>query len=214
MSPRYEPTASDGIRPRRMVLPRGTQLFRTHLSQFGATEFNPNLAPRDLPKGGRFDATDADPYEYLYAARNKWTSLRETVLRNIERGSPLIPLLFEVQLRERHISLIRTTEDLTLVTLRSRRDLRSIGQDAWLTNAPESDVPITRQWASAIRGKACWAHGFAWRSSRVRSRRGISYIFFGDRCSSESFDRVEQLDLGSDEETRHIRRLLRLHGIR
>ena len=68
--------------------------------------------------------------------------------------------------------------DLSLVSLRSGRDLAAVGQDGWLTGSPGSGYAMTRRWDSAIRAWAPWAVGLTWRS--LREPEGFVYVFFGD----------------------------------
>lgn len=175
--------------PHRFVLAAGSRLTRVHDTRFDVTEFNPTLA-RNRYQGGRFDATPADEYSYLYAAQDDSTAVSEALLRDLpmdERGARLFP---RVRLSRLEIGWLATTLDLELVTLRSGRDLAAVGQDSWLTTAPAADYRTTRRWASAIRTWAPWARGLTWRS--LREPAGYAFVFFSDRCPDGSFKKVTQ----------------------
>ena len=165
----------------------GSRLTRVHDTRFDVTEFNPTLA-RNRYQGGRFDATPADEYSYLYAAQDDSTAVSEALLRDLpmdERGARLLP---RARLSYLEIGWLATTLDLELVTLRSGRDLAAVGQDSWLTTAPAADYRTTRRWASAIRAWAPWARGLTWRS--LREPAGYAFVFFSDRCPDGSFEQV------------------------
>lgn len=184
MSPNQAPPARYAGTPRRLLLPAGTTLTRVHSAAFSVTEFNPTLARRD-GLGGRFDATPADPYAFLYAAADDATAVSETLLRDLpidEGGARLLPRAALAQLR---ISWLRPTLDLELVSLRSGRDLAAVGQDPWLTLAPAAEFAMTRRWSSALRDWSPWAAGLTWRSHR--EPEGFVYVFFGDRCPDRCF---------------------------
>ena len=184
MSPNQEPPDRYEGTPERLSLPSGTRLARVHSVRFAVTEFNPTLARSPLT-GGRFDATPTDEYGFLYAAGDDMTAVSEAVLRDLpidERGARLLP---RVRLSDLRISWLVTTVDIQLVTLRSGRDLASVGQDAWLTVAPAAEYPVTRRWASAIRIWAPWGAGLTWRS--LREPAGLAFVFFSDRCPADAF---------------------------
>ncbi len=162
-------------------------LTRVHSAAFGVTQFNPTLALNDL-QGGRFDATPEDEYAFLYAAEDDATAVSETLLRDLpadEYGARLLP---RVRLSQLRISWLRATADLELVSLRSGRDLAAVSQDAWLTASSAAEYPMTRRWASAIRGWAPWACGLTWRS--YREPEGFAYVFFDDLCPDGCFEEV------------------------
>lgn len=155
-----------------------------HSHRFGAMEFNPNLAVSDL-RGGRFDATPADEYAFLYAADSDRTAVSEALLRDLPMDAWGARLLPGARLRDLRISWLRTTVEVELVTLRSGTALAAIGQDTWLTVAPAAEYPMTRRWASAIRTWAPWASGLTWRS--LREPAGFAYVFFSDRSPENLF---------------------------
>lgn len=171
------------------MLPAGTVLTRLHDAAFDVAAFNPTVA-RNALDGGRFDSTPDDPYAFLYAAGDDSTAVAEALLRELpvdERGGRLLP---RRRLGGLRIGWLRTTRDLTLVSLRSGRDLAAVGQDGWLTVGPASDYEMTRRWATAIRSWDTEAAGMNWRSRLEPD--GISYVFFADRCSDEAL--AEQHD--------------------
>ena len=175
------PTRFDG-EPHEYLLAAGTRLSRVHSSQFGATGFNREIARHEL-RGGRFDATDDDPFAFLYAASNDHTAVSETLLRDLpptQRGARMLP---RAQIAKRKIGWLASTVDLPLVNLRSGEDLAAVGQDTWLTTGPASDYALTRQWAAAIRRWAPWSAGLTWRSRREPD--GFAFVLFGDRVPAD-----------------------------
>ncbi len=180
------PSRYEGV-PRRFFLPAGTRLTRIHSAAFGVVEFNPTVARSDL-RGGRFDSTPGDDYEFLYAADHDPTAVSEVLLRDLpidDYGARLLP---RVRLSELRIGWFSTTLELELVSLRSGVDLAALGQDSWLTTASAADYAMTRRWSSAIRKWAPSASGLTWRS--LREPDGFAYIFFSDRCPVGCFEEV------------------------
>ncbi len=140
MPNRPPPDAYSG-KPARFRLKARVRLTRIHDARFGAVSFNPTLADRhwgraaEEPRGGggRFDATQDDPYAFLYAGGDALCAVAEALLRNLmllPTGSFVLP---KKALSGRKISWIASQEDLELVSLRSGRDLAKLGQDSWLT---------------------------------------------------------------------------------
>ena len=207
MPPRQPPPERYEGAPRRFLLRAGTRLTRIHSAAFGVSEFNPTVARTDL-QGGRFDATPADEYAFLYAAEDDTTAVSETLLGDLpidERGARLLPAARLAGLR---ISWLRTTRDLELVNLRSGRDLAAVGQDTWLTTTPAAEYAMTRRWASAIRSWARWAGGLTWRSNREPD--GYAHVFFADRCPDGCFEEVTDglpVPLGDQHIDRGVARL-------
>lgn len=184
MTPSQPPPSRFTGQPRHLVLPRGATLVRVHDAEFAAGAFRPIpiLAGRAARlRGGRFDATESDPFPSLYAASDGPTAISEALLRDLPMDDSGVRILPRTLLAGRQISWLTTEAELSLVTLRSGQDLAAIGQDAWLTTSPRSEYPLAREWCSAIRRWAPWAHGLTWRS--LREPDGFAYIFFGDRPS-------------------------------
>lgn len=189
MSPLKEPpTRYDGS-PKHYVLRRGACLWRVHSRDHDAWAFNPTR-PASLYGGARFDATDADPYPYLYAGLSEETALAETLLRDLppdERGYRIVPNRAVNGKRLSGLVLIR---DLTLIRLIDAVDLAAIGQDAWLVATSAGDYPQTRDWARWLRRQAPWAHGLIWDSLRARGSHAI--VLFGDRLAANFTDDYEK----------------------
>ncbi|HVS12141.1 MAG TPA: RES family NAD+ phosphorylase [Planctomycetota bacterium] len=178
------PQAANGT-PRRFVLREGAVLCRVHDCAYGATGFDPTLAPASGLGGGRFDATEEDRYGFLYAAGDEGTAVAETLLRGAlwnDTGARHLPRRF---VRGPCMSWIEPTRDLELVALRIGADLAALAQDSWLVTAPPSENANTRRWGHAIRRWAPWAAGFAWRSRAEPS--GNAYVFFEDRVGGGAF---------------------------
>lgn len=173
------PADYDGT-PARYRLARGTRLWRVHERKYGATAFNP--AARDLYRGGRFDASEADPYPFLYAALSDTTAVAESMLRDLDPGDQGMRLVPAGRVTGTRLSGLTVTRDLCLVSLIAGADLAAIGQDAWLVTARQTEYAYTRDWACWLRGQAPWAHGLAWDS--LRDRGSVAVILFGDRLAS------------------------------
>lgn len=180
--------------PRRLVLPAGSMLWRCHETAYPADAFNQRLVhPRF--GGNRFAGTTDDPYSYLYVTRDPTTALAEVFLRSVVFAPPdgvrIVPL---AQVRKYTLSQVRTTTDLTLVSLLTEEDLAAVFQTGWLLEAeapefePEKpDVPAytcTRFWASEIRRQDETCKGLVWPSRRHRPREAM--VLFGDRCPAAS----------------------------
>ncbi len=185
MAPNQPPPSRYSGTPARWLLPEGTALTRVHSNAFGVTQFNPTVAA-SAREGGRFDASPPDPYAFLYAASDDAAAISEVLLRDLPINEFGARLLQRVRLTDLRISRLRATLDLDLVSLRSGRDLASIGQDSWLTTAPASEYTVTRAWASAIRAWVPEACGLAWRSHREPA--SFAYVFFADRCPAGCFE--------------------------
>ncbi len=180
--PNEPPPEAHRGKARRFTLESGVRLTRIHDRRFGATAFNPRLADPHWG-GGRFDASELDPYGFLYAAEDDPSAVAEALLRHLPLSSTGSRLLPHAALRGRQISWIAPAADLELVSLRSGADLAAVSQDAWLTKCDAKDYGFTRRWAQRIREWAPWAQGFVWRSRREEAR--YAYVFFEDRCPEE-----------------------------
>src|SRR5690349_21092749 len=90
----HKPPANFDSTPNRYVLRRGSCLWRVHPHPaYTASSFKTKLADV-LYDGARFDATEADPYPFLYAGLSEETALAETLLRDIppdDRGYRSVP---------------------------------------------------------------------------------------------------------------------------
>jgi hypothetical protein len=165
--------------PCRYVLPAGTQLYRVHRQKRPAVEFSPVVAHM-LYGGGRFDPVSEDKYPYLYAAFSVRTALAEVLLRSLpfnDRGARLLP---RAAVKERRLSSVTLTTDITLIGLTTSAELAAIGQDEWLIHADSSAYPQTRDWSRWLRHQASWAQGLVWPSKRDVGEKAV--ILFGDRC--------------------------------
>lgn len=186
MAPSQPPPSRYTGVPRRLDIPRGTALVRVHDAEFAASAFKPTSAPSGRAgrlQGGRFDATNADPFPFLYAASDGPTAVSEALLRDLPMDDHGARFVQRALLAGRQISWLTTETELSLVTLRSGQDLAALGQDTWLTTSPRLLYPLTREWCSAIGLWAPWAQGLTWRS--LREPDGFAYIFFGDRLGVE-----------------------------
>jgi hypothetical protein len=177
--PAAPPPPSVKVSPHWATVPADTVLWRVHERRWPVAAFNPNGADPWFG-GGRFDATSADGYGYIYAAPEQQTALLETLVRSIpfnEKGHRLIK---RATVRGFQLAALQPTRDLLLVSLRSHIDLAAVCQDEWLLHADPPDYPQTRQWGRWLREQAPGADGFIWRSRRRLD--SDSLILFDDRC--------------------------------
>ncbi|MEV8624444.1 RES family NAD+ phosphorylase [Streptomyces sp. NPDC051079] len=177
------PPSGARMRPVVHELTAGTRLWRLHLHRYGGQEFNPRLA-HEFFRGSRFDGTEQDPYASLYAALDPVTALSEVLLRSVDfddaTGTRLVPW---AQASRYRLSVLRTTEDLTLVDLTTAEGLAGVWQDSWLVDCEEPDYPKTRYWARLIRRHCPEPAGLLWQSKRCRPRPALQ--LFGDRCEEK-----------------------------
>ncbi|MGO4461831.1 RES family NAD+ phosphorylase [Streptomyces sp. M-16] len=206
---RLFPMIKDELDPNREVVPAGTELWRVHKSKYRPTQFNPTLADLHLG-GGRFEGTVLDPYRSLYVADNALTAVAESVLRSVPwtGGRREIPY---ATVHGRTLSVLRTTRELTLVSLIEEKDLAAVHQTANLLD-DERSYPMARRWTSEIRAQAPDAMGLVWQSRRNRPRH--SMVLFHDRFDDCHCDALEVLpgrgiaDLGSPEGVGEVNVLL------
>ncbi|MGX1711401.1 RES family NAD+ phosphorylase [Streptomyces albidoflavus] len=179
--PRYQPPPAPAAPLSGLVLPAGTLLHRVHSTEFAPDAFNP-LPAHCLYGGGRFDSTGCEKYGFLYAGLGPLGALGETLLRSLAfdpAGGPR--LLPRTALRDRAVSRLRTTADLSLVPLTSAKELGAVHQDTWLVHAEAPDYPYTRDWAHWIRRHSGpWAQGLLWPSKRDPAEECV--VLFHDRC--------------------------------
>lgn len=164
-------------------MPDGTVLWRTHLRWRPSNAFSPVLADPHFG-GGQFDATEADPYPYLYAASTPRAVLAESLLRNLSPPQQSVRVLPRAALRERRLSQLTLTADLTLLSLLTVEDLVAVAQDQWLINAGDESYGYTRRWCHWLREQAPWAQGIIWPSAKDPEGRLI--VLFGDRIPPET----------------------------
>lgn len=183
MTPAARPpdAAVPKVSPRLLKLEVGTLLWRVHSADRPAICFKHETTD-EVFGGGRFDATDADPYPFLYAAPVPETAVLETLTRDL----PFRPTNFRTIRREnvadRTLSRVLVTEPLTLISLMNGADLASVLQDGWLIQCEAHDYPQTRRWAKWLRLQVPAAQGIAWMSRRNVGTQSV--VLFGDRCES------------------------------
>lgn len=183
--------------PCRSVLPACTQLYRVHRRDRAPLEFSPAVADT-LYGGGRFDPTSGDEYPYLYAAFSARTALAEVLLRGLpfnDRGTRILP---RAAVRERRLSSIELTTEVTLLALTTSAELAAVSQDEWLIHSEAAAYPQTRGWATWLRRQAPWAQGLVWPSKRDVGEKAV--LLFGDRCppSDLRLGDLPAVDLGDD----------------
>lgn len=175
--------------PTRFAVPDGTALWRTHLGSYESNEFNVRMADSHFG-GGQFDATNDDKYPYLYVASSPRAVLAEFVRHSLPPGDslPSERVLPRAALRERRLSPLTLTADLTLLSLLTAEDRGAVGQDEWLINAGPASYAYTRRWGHWLRQQAPWAQGIIWPSAEDPEGRLI--VLFGDRMSPDTLQRA------------------------
>ncbi|GAA0390478.1 hypothetical protein Acor_47200 [Acrocarpospora corrugata] len=177
--PAQDPPNLRAIAAHRLLLPRGTQLWRVHLRKHPSDTFTP--ARRHPGRyGGRFDGADPDLYDHCYLAYEQSTALAECLLRSVRFDDEGPRELTLAQLEGRRLSLVETTRELPLISLSSTPALAAVAQDEWLIQAEPPEYPLTRRWAHWMRGLEPGAAGLDWISRRDLPKRSV--ILFKDRC--------------------------------
>jgi len=180
------------------TLSAGTVLFRVHQKRFSAEVFNPVPSHRYYG-GGRFDATDDDPYPYLYAGSTVDVAVAETLLRDLSPDDTGTRQLPRSKVTGRRISSVEVTVDLELVSLRSGTDLGAVAQDTWLTMCEPRDYAQSRHWGHWIRSYAKSAVGYVWLSRREPG--AAAYVLFGDRLSPSAIALTAHPDVPIGDQT-------------
>ncbi|MGQ4818322.1 RES family NAD+ phosphorylase, partial [Enterococcus faecium] len=102
-------------------------LFRVHQKRFPAEAFNP-VPNHRYYGGGRFDATDDDPYPFLYAGESVDVAVAETLLRDLAPNDTGFRRLPRPRVAGRRISAVQVARTLELVSLCSGSDLGAVAQ--------------------------------------------------------------------------------------
>ncbi len=181
MPPAGQPPASaePKISPCLVKIGADTLLWRVHSIHRLATSFKDE--PTDeVFGGGRFDATPADPYSFLYAAPMPETAILETITRDLPFRTTHFRTIRRANVKNLTLSPVLITEPLTLISLISTIDLASALQDEWLIQCESRDYSQTRRWAKWLRMQVPTAQGIVWMSRRDLGNR--SMVLFGDRC--------------------------------
>lgn len=194
----HPPPESPPAGPALQVLRGGSRLSRVHSRRFHGDQFNPTLADPHWG-GGRFDATPADRYAYLYAGEDDECAVCEALLREV----PLEPgggrCLPRAAIADRVLSRLVLSADLSVISLCDGSDLARLGQDDnWLVSCPASEYGFSRRWGHALRRWAPRAEGIVWPSRRDPSKR--TYVLFEDRFSAAlDVEETSPLDSGAGE---------------
>ncbi|MEU9700503.1 RES family NAD+ phosphorylase [Streptomyces sp. NPDC047981] len=205
----FFPMTGEELRPNFKVIPAGTELWRVHKSKYRPHQFNPLLADIHFD-GGRFEGTPLDPYHSLYVADSALTAVAESMLRSVAWNGTKRTIPYAAA-HGRSLSVLRTTCELTVVSLIEEKDLAAVRRTADLLD-DERSYAKARRWASEIRAQAPEAMGLVWQSRRNRPEN--SYVLFHDRfagCHCGALEVVPErgfADLGSPEGIEEVNRLL------
>ncbi|MEV7008517.1 RES family NAD+ phosphorylase [Streptosporangium sp. NPDC051022] len=205
--PRQIPPNKHDGHPHRLLLPKGTPLWRVHDRKRPCEAFTPARIHSGLG-GGRFDGTVEEEYGHCYLAYEQSTALAECLLRSVlfdDAGPRLLP--YET-VRGRRLSLVETRRELTLTSLASTPALAAVAQDEWLIQAQPPDYPLTRQWAHWLRRNDPSTAGLDWISRRDLPNRSI--VLFEDRCGPLPLAPTPlYVDLDTGEGLNHLNVMLR-----
>lgn len=133
------------------------------------TSVRPDPAPDDPVLGGRFDARHHG-VAYLYAAHAEEGALAEALVRDLGYTATGARPLPPARVRGRVSSALTCAREVRLVVVHGA-GAQQIGQDDWLTRCDETNYPVCRRWAEAIRGWRPDVDGLTWRSKRDREQR-------------------------------------------
>lgn len=191
MSNRIPPIRLSGG-PNLTTLAAGAVLFRVHQTRFDAAAFNPEPAHRYYG-GGRFDSTEDDRYEYLYAGESVGVAIAETFLRDIAYSARASAVLPRKAFAGRRISAVRLVRDCALVSLLDLADLSRAAQSTWLTQCEPRDYAQSRHWAHFIRSQAPNTDGFVWQSKREPARK--AYLLYKQDPTQTLVEQVPHFDV-------------------
>ncbi|MBW2736836.1 MAG: RES family NAD+ phosphorylase [Deltaproteobacteria bacterium] len=189
--PSFPPDLDFAATPLITTIEHGTVLWRIHSSIYGGTQYNPRIP--GVMSGGRFDATNADTYPYLYAGGDTIAAVAETLLRD-RPSEPMVYQVPFVKLRDKTISKLEISTPLEVVKLHGG-GFHALGQsDHWLTSCGAGEYEDTRLWAQAIRRWSPVATGIEYRPRHDDDR--LAYLFFGDRCPTGAFNVLNSYPMG------------------
>lgn len=166
------------FRPRTIVMPATTGMYRLHDNRFRTNEFNPG------PRGaGRFHFFGTPEVPVLYTAATEAAAVAETLLRNIPVAGGVISY---DDYQSKVMAALEIRREVRLASFLGT-DLRAlkVGPEQ-LTTTPGENYPQTRKWAEAAH--AAGFDGIAWMSRQDNSDR--AYMFFGDRVTEGDFEVV------------------------
>lgn len=154
-------------------------------NHYGPLDFNPNVPAPGM--GGRFDATPADPFPFLYCARTAdgaSTAVYERILKDRAYDKPrrafVVP---RKEIESLSLQYFIATRRLRLVGLSDAAGCGVFGADPDLVH--ERDRDKTRQWCRYIRSQAKGAAGLSW-VPHPQGGENRSMIIFGDRVGKTS----------------------------
>jgi hypothetical protein len=202
---------SISFRPRGSYpLARGTRLYRVHKRYREAVSFNTSQAWANK-RDGRFDSDAEDYYPYYYAALSERGALYESII--IEGGLASDAKVPRSSLKDRVLSVVELTADITLLSLQTEEDLAFFDQDEWLVRTLSSEYHLTRARARLLRSMHPWAQGLIWYSRKDPDERSV--ILFGDRCDVEALRKTSSPSISLDalQTEAWLRKLLNPHQL-
>ncbi|MEU2237843.1 RES family NAD+ phosphorylase [Streptomyces sp. NPDC018338] len=208
------PRSTVRLSPLRYVLPAGTELWRVHNAQWGATQFK--AVPADLHwGGGRFcdipDGLRSGKVPYLYAAKSPLTALCETLARDLEMPDNGRRRITQRKIRGTLLSKVIVAADLPLIDLTQAEGLTAVHQDHWLVTSSARHYARTRRWGSWIRSQASWATGFRWPSRQdFGPHTADAYVLYEDEDGPDLLkpSAEDSLELNSPEGRDYVNSLL------
>lgn len=175
---RVVPAPPDQLRqPNTSVLRAGSILHRVHLTAFGGAAFNPcrgrptRFAPIHDGNGACVPS--------LYAGSTVDAAIFETIFHDVP-ATALFKTVPRQDVTARSHSVLETTRDVILASLRAP-DLKKWSLErAQLVAAPASHYSETALWAQAIHHRFPSVEGLVWTSNQCDPDTAV--LFFGDRA--------------------------------
>lgn len=164
--------------------------------RYHGLSFNPSISAPDA--GGRFDATVADRFEYLYGAQTAKTAATVALLETLrplwsldeDRGRQVIQ---RAALEARSIQYFTVSDQVTLASLRSPAALARL--NAVEEVCYDASRAATKEWARYFRSKLHKdISGLAYNSTRSSLNptgpSDASFVLWADRMNGERVDPI------------------------
>lgn len=163
------------------LLNKGTVLYRVHLEQYAADQFNPGL--RGNARFSPITTAQGEPVPTLYAGVTSDCAMMETVFHDVS-FAPGLKTYDKNKLNGQVLSALEVTENLELLDL-ATVPLRKLGiTRKELIDTEKDNYPVTRKWAEKLYQQCTSAQGLSWISRQDDTARAM--ILFGDRIKPAS----------------------------